>query len=437
MNEGYTQQELLLLSNFVYIPACLSDRPIKDVIDSYRDASGNFTEESVASAAAGGGMSCADVCTVFDEMDKVIKKDPGFGEISASRRLEAEDVRAVCYTDKKDENPVVVFRGTGGTKEAWTDNFEGAYLEDTRIQHIADEFVKNECAIYDEVVVTGHSKGGNLAQYVTVKENAKVSGCLSFDGQGFGDDFIRSNSDDVAKASPKICSVCAYNDFVGILLTSIAGRCIYVANEASLSGAHSSVTLLTNNTFDEDGNFISIRPQSAICAQLDRITDGITDALDPFPVTDKKAMSTVAGLGISSALTTPKENLAEQCLAPTLGAAAAELEKRFVAVKCLLKEADTPVTGSVSIDTALLEKAAKEISSSVTGIKRVLSEVDMLRQDLAVTISSKICGERALQEAVEDLEAICERMDRYAQTLAGVCRCYTNSESRALSLMGI
>ena len=241
----------------------------------------------------------------------------------------------------------------------------------------------------------------------------------------------------MAKASPKICSVCAYNDFVGILLTSIAGRCIDVANEASLAGAHSSVTLLTNNTFDEDGNFISIRPQSAICAQLDRITDGMTDALDPFPVTDKKSMSSIAGLGISSALTTPKDRLAEDCLAPTLGTAAAELEKRFMALKCLMKKEDSPVTGSVSVDTSLLEKAAAEISSSTDGIKRVLSEVDMIRGDLAVTISSKICGERALREAIGDLEAICERMDRYVQTLEEVCRNYTNSENMALSLMGI
>ena len=161
----YTEQELLLLSNFAYIPACLSNKPIADIIDSYKTGDGTFTPESVMGAAAGGGMSTEDVATVFGEMDKRIQENPEFGLLSASRRLEESDVRAICYTNPKDEDPVVVFRGTGGTKEAWSDNFDGAYYEDTRIQSVASDFVKYECGIYDGVMVTGHSKGGNLAMY--------------------------------------------------------------------------------------------------------------------------------------------------------------------------------------------------------------------------------------------------------------------------------
>ena len=84
---SYTQRELLLLSNFVYIPACVSEKTVKEIIDSFRDEGGSFTEESVIEAARGGGMSCADVATVFTCMDERISENPSFGNISAARRL--------------------------------------------------------------------------------------------------------------------------------------------------------------------------------------------------------------------------------------------------------------------------------------------------------------------------------------------------------------
>ena len=163
MNGAYTQQELLLLSNFAYIPACLSDKPINEILDTYRDENGSFTAESVAGAAAGGGMAASDVAVVFEQMDKRTADNPAFGQLSVARKLDEKDVRALCYTGPDDKDPVVVFRGTGGTKEAWTDNFEGAFVEETRIQKLAGDFIRCDCGIYNDITVTGHSKGGNLA----------------------------------------------------------------------------------------------------------------------------------------------------------------------------------------------------------------------------------------------------------------------------------
>ena len=37
MNGKYSQQELLLLANFVYIPVCMSQGTIKETIDLFRD----------------------------------------------------------------------------------------------------------------------------------------------------------------------------------------------------------------------------------------------------------------------------------------------------------------------------------------------------------------------------------------------------------------
>lgn len=94
-----------------------------------------------------------------------------------------------CVKDSEN-NITVIYSGDYAYGDSWVDNFVGAVQEDSNEQENALKFF-NECLtkaeVYGEignVTVSGHSKGGNLAQYVTI-----VSGladyCLSYDGQGF------------------------------------------------------------------------------------------------------------------------------------------------------------------------------------------------------------------------------------------------------------
>ncbi|MBO4903614.1 MAG: DUF2974 domain-containing protein [Lachnospiraceae bacterium] len=433
MEGAYTQQELLLLSNFVYIPACLSDEPIGDIIESYRDPGGGFTPESVYPAAAGGGMSLEDVCCVFTEMDKRIRENPEFGRISISRKLEESNVRALCYTDPKDENPVVAFRGTGGTEDAWTDNFEGAFCSDTDIQRTANDFIEHECGIYRDIVVTGHSKGGNMAQYVTVKQRERVMECVSFDGQGFGDGFREQNKNDIEVASPKIISVSAYNDFVNILLTAIAGTTIYVANEATLADAHSSVSLLRCNEFDENGDFITTRGRGVLSGILERITKVLCSGLDPLTNRGKEDMSLVAGTAISLALTTPKEELENGVVAPTMGLIGAKVAER-IGEACRIVIDEVPLeSNSIYFDAGAVRSAAGTISEQIHCIDRVKRGVESVRQDMAYTISTQIFADRALLQVCENLEKITNKLSDLAETIEQVALCYTLAENEAAS----
>lgn len=437
MNSKYTDQELLLLSNYVYIPVCLSDEPIGHILDTYRDEGGGFSPESVAAAAAGGGMTPADVATVFTKMDEHVKEDPGFGRLSASRTLEALDVRAVCFTDEKDENAVVAFRGTGGTKEAWIDNFEGAYTEDTRIQKIADDFVRYECAVYDEIEVTGHSKGGNMAMYTTVMNHDRIKGCVSFDGQGFPEEFIEKYPDLISEASPDIVSVSAYNDFVNILLASIAGTCIYVANGDSAADAHSSVTLLTYNSFDENGDFTSTRDQGVVAKALSHLTKKMCDGLDPLDVKDKEEMSTIAGSAISLALTTPQDSAAEGVAAPTLGMVTAMFAKKVAAAHCAVEEMMPLAAQSVYIDTDRIKGAVSDLLPYCRMIKRMEGSVDEVRRTLSSNITSKIIAERSLEAICEDLDGIYAELDRKIRLYEAVIAKYEACENRAAALMSL
>lgn len=427
MTGSYSQRELLLLSNYVYIPVSTSGGTIGQIIDRYRDANGGFSEESVLEAARGGGMTCSDVATVFSGLDARIKENPAFGRLSVSRSLEEYDVRALCFTDEKDKNPCVVFRGTGGTKEAWTDNFEGAFEEDTRLQKVAEDFIKNECAIYSDIVVTGHSKGGNLAQYVTVCDD-RISRCVSFDGQGFGDDFIKKNKEAIEAASGKICSVSAYNDFVNILLTSIAGTTIYVENGSSAADAHSSVTLFTQNSFDANGDIVSTRSRGGVSAVLDHITDRICDLLSPLDREDKKTLGSIAGSAISLALTTPGDRLREDCLAPTLGMiVAAVLEKTARMGRMLLE--DRPLYArSVRIDTALCRDAALRLKEQSDLMEKVAGSVNEIRQNMAYSITSKVCAENALLGVCYSISGIRSDVGALSELITDIADNYEKTE---------
>ncbi len=435
MSGAYSDQELLLLSNFVYIPVCTSSAPLEEIIGQYRDGSGGFSADSVAAAAAGGGMSREDVAIVFTQMDKRIRENPDFGKLSASRTLEERNVRAVCYTGPKDNDPVVAFRGTGGTVEAWSDNFEGAFCEQTDIQRVADDFLKHECGIYDDIVVTGHSKGGNLAQYVTVMQQERVGSCLSFDGQGFSDELIGENAEAVRTASPKIRSVSAYNDFVNILLTSIAGTCIYVANDSSAAAAHSPVTLLTENEFDDEGNFISIKEQSLLTKGLSVLTERAVGALSTKRADEQEAFSHIMGSAIALALCTPPDKLSEGVIAPTLGHMGAQFARDIMVSKLFAVFDEPLISNNVYMNVAACKKASLQIKDQSVSINRIVSSVNVIRGDLAYSIASKICAERALLKVCDDLTGISRALERTSDAVMSAVVKYTECEKSAALLM--
>ena len=88
---------------------------------------------------------------------------------------------------------IVVFRGT--SKGEWLDNFLGGAATDaedgvsTRQQIRALKWYQTIPKEGYYVTVTGHSKGGNKAKYITVLDDS-VNRCVSFNGQGFSEEFI-------------------------------------------------------------------------------------------------------------------------------------------------------------------------------------------------------------------------------------------------------
>lgn len=137
-----------------------------------------------------------------------------------------ESVRYACFVDEK-SNATVVFRGTATEKE-WEDNGQGAYEYDTTEQVDALNYINS--LEFNNITVTGHSKGGNKAQYVTVL-SPKINNCISVNGQGFSYEFINKYKDEIQRNKNKIISINSKYDYVYCLFNSIAENYHYIETE--------------------------------------------------------------------------------------------------------------------------------------------------------------------------------------------------------------
>ncbi len=127
-----------------------------------------------------------------------------------------------CAFADKNGNIYVVYRGTGDGK--WIDNAEGLMQEKSFVQQKAQEYFDYVIEKYNgninRVVVSGHSKGGNLAQYVTLmaKYADLIKACYSFDGQGFSKEalemFKKKWKDEYEDRLKIMYSINGENDYV-------------------------------------------------------------------------------------------------------------------------------------------------------------------------------------------------------------------------------
>ena len=160
--------------------------------------------------------------------------DSTYTVIATSEAYGHDMEKLIAFAVKdSEENIYIVYRGTGDGK--WLDNGEGMFEESSPIQQEAlkfyDKVIKNTVAgnpnFTGRVLVTGHSKGGNLAQYVTMASEYGnlIDNCYSIDGQGFSvkaiEKFQKTLKDSYTDRIEKMYSINGQNDYVdplGILL---------------------------------------------------------------------------------------------------------------------------------------------------------------------------------------------------------------------------
>lgn len=142
--------------------------------------------------------------------------------------------------------------------------------------------------------------------YTTVVCAGAVTACVSFDGQGFSEAFIRENQAMIDAVKDRIKSVSAYNDFVNILLHPIAGERVFAQNQKDGIDAHSSYYLLASNEFDENGNLVTTRDQGFGAFALQEALLEITDRMDDLPGDGNRAVSGLLAAYLAAAMSEDK-----------------------------------------------------------------------------------------------------------------------------------
>ena len=155
---------------------------------------------------------------------------------------------SACLVDT-DGKAYAVFRGTAGGE--WRDNFEGGYVADTEQQRRALDFINS--LDHNNITVVGHSKGGNKAKYVALLSD-KVSRCVSFDGQGFSQEFMEKYGDLIEKNEHKITNYALDYDFVNLLMYDI-GKKYYIKGNDTVNGFAQNHSPSSLFHYDENGNY--------------------------------------------------------------------------------------------------------------------------------------------------------------------------------------
>ncbi len=115
----------------------------------------------------------------------------------------------------------VVFRGTDDTITGWREDFGLAYLDNIPSQLRALDYLKAIAEKYpdERIYVCGHSKGGHLSLYATVKSpegvSARVLKAYSYDGPGLDD--ATASSAEFRKLQRKLEIYIPQSSFVGIM----------------------------------------------------------------------------------------------------------------------------------------------------------------------------------------------------------------------------
>lgn len=135
--------------------------------------------------------------------------------------LEEQSQFAVVCVTLSDKSIYVAFSGTDDSIVGWRENFNMGFLSETPGQLKAVDYLNHLAETKQSAVrVGGHSKGGNLSVYASVKCKAsmkhKIVQVYSNDGPGFSREMV--DSEEYQEMLPKIKTILPESSIVGMLL---------------------------------------------------------------------------------------------------------------------------------------------------------------------------------------------------------------------------
>lgn len=274
-------EQLLLLNNLMYMTAEEPLRPI--TTDAYLGKPVGILIESIDTKRFdkeknyGSYMAGTD----WQKILRAIQKDGRLMQMTLAQTNVDTGVGggggvSALFIDPDFREAVVCYRGTAAGE--WKDNFIGGGETDV-LDGVSTLQQKNALSWYQSlslddyatVTVTGHSKGGNKAKYVTILDSS-VDRCVAFDGQGFSDEFVKKYQRQIAGNQHKIRNCNVEGDYVNLLLNDVGICEFYQGWDIGAGGFlenHCPNTLLK---FSEDGS----------CKMYSGSREPAMEALDQF-----------------------------------------------------------------------------------------------------------------------------------------------------------
>ena len=116
---------------------------------------------------------------------------------------------------------VVTYRGTDDTLIGWKEDMNMCFLPVVPAQLKAVEYLHTVAKTHQgNIILAGHSKGGNLAVYAAVhcapSIRERITAVYSNDGPGFGRNIL--DDPDYQQMRPRICNLVPHSSVVGMLL---------------------------------------------------------------------------------------------------------------------------------------------------------------------------------------------------------------------------
>lgn len=422
------EQQLLLLNSLVYLDADYSPgTSVGAMVDQLLE------EGALDNMDIGGGMTKADALDMLQN----IANDEALCSLQVDSCVNTE-IRGVCFVDPSTDDAVIAFRGTGPAYAAWDDNCQGGYLSDTDMQQEALAFAQDCAQRYDDITVTGHSKGGNMAQYVTVLMGDEVDRCVSFDGQGFGDEFLAKYADEIAANRDKIRSVCAHNDYVNILLTPIAGEIVYLENEAdAFPDGHYVYNLYkeSENVLDENGEYISVKKQDPLIAGLKGVVNMITARIDlmGFGSSFSEFLSyTIVGILMGQFISGEAKDWDGINWKKILEEVLENLEDYIESGRWGMGDRQGPsVNHSITVTTEALREYSADLDAAAAELETLRGQIKKLQRAMATNIIKGITIGLPLQAVLSQLDSESGKLEKMAYVLRGCADQYDSAETTA------
>ena len=279
MNSKLTIEEIVLINNLLYcenlggpkgtfLHPSQQAKTIGDYVRGVLRNSADIEDDTEYSTGVTGAE--------YKEILQAVKANEHLCEIIIQEvHYEGANVgggRSAFLIDPVYNEAIVAFKGTQSDAE-WIDNVSGLYTVPTAFQENALNWYRSlDLDGYEAITVTGHSKGGNKAKYITIMDDS-VDNCFSFDGQGFSDEFIRKYSAEIVRNREKIINIIAESDFVNILLNDVGPKQFYLGTNFGRLGFAENHCANAILFFDDKGDMYlwKAKAQDKKMADLDKM----------------------------------------------------------------------------------------------------------------------------------------------------------------------